>query len=621
MKKVDRRQFLSMLISGAATPFVVSIPGCGGGAAEDRRNANNGGGESGIDDTPHTVFPSNFPNVDASQAALAFPHSVSSGDPAPTGVVLWTRVNPNVIMSGEPLYLEVAQVDDFSEIVYQLTIAAADFGASRDYTVSIDTETLLFAGRTYYYRFIYAGFGSRTGRCKTAPIAGAQIDHLKIAMVSCQDYTNGYYGALNAIAEDDTLDFVIHLGDFIYETAGDARFQSLPFADRRIILPSDLNFNFGFPVALDLEDYRHIYRTYRSDPFLQRAMERHTWIITRDDHETGDDAYWDYANDTLGLPEHPYTLEAQFAGDRSRLLNQLMLDSQQAWLEYVPARVIESPSSTDPFERLKYFRRLQFGDLIDLFMLDGRTYRSIHPCATLQGSERFFPDPSCNDWFENQQQTLLGQEQREWLINGLGDSSSVWQVLGNQTPLMPIWQGSGGSKANQTPITLDTWNGYDFERDLILREAQATGSELVVLTGDLHSYIVSDLKLDFLDTNENNVLNYVGVEFTAPSLTSAGLIESSTSALADIQNPIEQAILTSLLPLIASGSAVSSTNPHIKFFNSSHHGYAVVEFTRSECEWTAYIVDKNVNNGSQAPVVLSKYVKTKGNHLVNVRTV
>jgi alkaline phosphatase D len=510
-------------------------------------------------------------------------------------------------VANEALYVEVAEDEAFRNVLFELTVQADEIHELRDYTVSLDIDGMLLPDTRYYYRFVYDNTASHTGRCKTAPAKGASHANLKMAVITCQDFTNGYYGALSAIAKDDSLDFVLHLGDFIYETAGDPRFQSLPFEDRLLALPS-----VEFPVAMDLEDYRKLYRSYRQDPFLQQAMERHTWILTRDDHETGNDAYWDYANNTLGLPDHPYTLDPQFEASRLQLLNQLMLDSQQAWLEYVPARVTFDLNSTN--QRLKYYRHIQLGDLVDLFMLDSRTYRTAHACGEADALERYAP-LFCSAWFENQEQSMLGQNQLEWLINGLAASRTRWQLLGNQTFMGPIW--FGGQSVNdptrkdfRRPINVDAWDGFDYERDLLSREIKSAGVEnLVVLTGDLHSYIVSHVKLDYLNTDTGNSGNYVGVEFMTPSITSSGMFELLDQVAAT--SPVLQSFLKDL-----SSTVIKQQNPHIEFFNSSEHGFSIIEFNHEYCDWKCFAVDKNVNDGNQRPNLLKHYRKVIGHHLL-----
>ncbi len=599
MRDFDRRRFLSLLATGAATPFVMSMAGCGG-------SGNNGSTtETGNGLTTRSAAASRFTNL-SFDSERVFSLSVASGDPSPSGVILWTRVDPAAMQAQAPLYVEVAEDPDFEQVILDLTVQPEEITEYRDYTVNVDLDGLLLPGTQYHYRFIYDNTASRTGRCITAPAYGTNLASMKMAVLTCQDFTNGYYGALAAVARDESIDFVIHLGDFIYETAGDPRFQSLPFADRLIELPS-----VDFPVAMNLEDYRKLYRAYRSDPFLQQAMENHTWIITRDDHETGNDAYWDYANQTLGLPDHPYTLSEQFEGHRLELLNQLMLDSQQAWLEYVPARVTFDMDSMDPHQRLKYYRHIQLGDLVDLFMLDGRTYRTAHPCGEKDALERYAP-LFCANWFLDQEQSMLGQNQFEWLVNGLSGSTTRWQLLGNQTFMGPIWFG-GQAQSDPTrkdfrrPINVDAWDGFDYERDLLAKEIKAAGVDnLVVLTGDLHSYIASHIKLDYLNTDKNNADNYVAVEFMTPSVTSAGLLDMIGAKTND---PAVKMFLDGV-----SNGLIRLQNPHIEYFNSSEHGYSTVEFTHNTCDWKCYTVDKNINDGEQEPRLLRHYRKHQGTH-------
>lgn len=604
MNNFDRRRFLSLLATGAATPFVMSVTGCGGSGG----SGSSGSDESSDNGLTNKTSNSRFSNLNFDSERV-FSLSVASGDPSPSGVVLWTRVEPATVIAGEPLYIEVAEDKDFQQVVLDLTVQAGEINEHRDYTVSIDLDGMLLPGAVYYYRFIYDNTASRTGRCRTAPAYVSNMASLKMAVITCQDFTNGYYGALNAVANDDSLDFVIHLGDFIYETAGDPRFQKLPFEDRLIQLPS-----VEFPVAMDLEDYRKLYRSYRQDPFLQRAMEQHTWILTRDDHETGNDAYWDYANETLGLPDHPYTLEAEFEGYRAQLLNQLMLDSQQAWLEYVPARVTFDLDSSDPHKRLKYYRHIQLGDMVDLFMMDSRTYRTAHPCGEGDALQRYAP-LFCAEWFLNEEQTMLGRDQFEWLVNGLADSTTRWQLLGNQTFMGPIWFGTEAQndstrKDFRRPVNVDAWDGFDYERDLLAKEIKAAGvQDLVVLTGDLHSYIASHVKLDYLNYDESNADNYVAVEFMTPSVTSSGLFEILGQESTD---PAFKAFLGTL-----SNEFIKYQNRHIEFFNSSEHGFSTVEFTHDYCDWKCYSVNKDIDNGEQKPELLRHYRKTKGKHLLS----
>ena len=514
-------------------------------------------------------------------AARVFDLSVSSADPSVTGVILWTHIHPDAIRFGESLYLQVATDAQFSHLVLQAQVGPQGITPERDHTIKIDLDGQLPAtatGGPYFYRFIYDRTVSRTGRCRTLSSSGASLKRLKLGLLTCQDYTNGYYGALAHVAKDDSLDFVLHLGDFIYETAGDPRFQSLPFADRTMLLPS------GGVVALDLIDYRFIYRRYRSDPNLQAAMERHTFICVPDDHETSNDCYWDYARDTLGAPDHPYTTDPKY-GNSPALLKRLKLDSQRAWSEYVPARVTYNPLATHPHEALQVYREFRFGSFLDLFMIENRSYRSPHPCGEKDVLQRYVPLGCTN--LNNKEQTLLGAKQHNWLVEGLTQSKATWKLMGNQTFFGRLALTFLGAQI--TPLNVDAWDGFNAERQAItgaLREAKVRN--YLVVTGDLHTYMASNVKHNYGDTNPLNFSNYVGAEFMTPAVTSANLGEMLGAKLDATQR--------SLLMKGLAAPAVRLNNPHVQFFDSDRQGYSTLELTDTYAEWVAYAVNKAVND-------------------------
>jgi alkaline phosphatase D len=518
-------------------------------------------------------------------SARVFDLSVSSADPSQTGVILWTHINPDAIRANESLYLQVARDARFRTLLLQAQIAPQDINPLRDHTIKIDLDGQLPAthsGGPYFYRFIYNRTLSRTGRCRTLSSAGSALKHIKFGLLTCQDYTNGYYGALSHVAKDDSLDFVLHLGDFIYETAGDPRFQPLPFADRTMILPS------GGTVALDLRDYRFIYRRYRSDPQLQAAMERHTFICVPDDHETANDCYWDYARDTLGAPDHPYTKDPKY-GNSAALLKQLKLDSQRAWTEYVPARVSYDPLARHPHDALQVYRRFAFGSFLDMFMIENRSYRSAHACGEGDVLQRYLP-LGCTK-FNSPEQTLLGGQQHNWLVEGLTQSKATWKLMGNQTFFGRLAVTFLGAQI--APLNVDAWDGFNAERRALtgaLREAKV--SNYLVVTGDLHSYMASTVKHDYGNLNPLDFGNFVGAEFMTPSVTSSNLGEMIGSKM----GPQQRALLMRGLAT----PAVRQNNPHIQYFNSNQQGYSTLELTDIYAEWVAYAVDKGVSDPAVA---------------------
>ena len=186
MSTIDRRKFLSFLAAGVATPYVVTFT--------------SGDAKAGL------VAPDAPFELDSQRV---FSLSVSSGDPTPTGVVLWTRIDPSAWRAGQALIVQVARDADFLQLEFESIVESQNIRPERDYCVSVDVDGYLQPNIRYYYRFIYDNTLSRTGRCRTAPPYGAALDHLKLGLLTCQDYTNGYYGALAQIANDDSIDFYL----------------------------------------------------------------------------------------------------------------------------------------------------------------------------------------------------------------------------------------------------------------------------------------------------------------------------------------------------------------------------------------------------------------------------
>jgi alkaline phosphatase D len=561
MGEWDRRRFLAGLSSAIgwrlALPSAVTFWSCSS-------------------DTGASRVPSSL-RLDAGQL---FDLSVASGDPSATGVVLWTHLSPSFVVAGQNLHFQVALDAAFNQLVVEGQIDSANIGAAHDYTARVDLDGWLAAGNRYHYRFVYGDVASATGRCRTLP--GGSPGHLKLALLTCQDYTNGYYGTFRHIAADDSIDFVVHLGDIIYESVGDPRFQDAPFADRQIVMPS------GSTVALGLADYRALYRTYRGDPAQQRMLEQHTLIAVSDDHETANDCYWDYARDTLGAPDHPFKADAA-------KLKQLKLESQRAWVEYVPARVVVNEGATHPHDYLRFYRDFAFGDLARLVMIDTRTYRTPHPCGEGDVFQRYLP-VGC-DGRKSPSQSLLGATQRAWMLDRLGAPGALWNLLGNQTYLGRLSAVIGGA----VPIDVDAWDGYEAERRSVSEELRRRGvKNLVVMTGDLHSYLASHVKVSYDDLNPFNVSNTIGVEFMTPSVTSAVLFDAlARDGVGGFGDGLAEA-------------AVRLDNPHISYFNSSHHGYSTLELGRGRADWVAYSVDRTVAGDQASRLALAHFRKTIG---------
>jgi alkaline phosphatase D len=418
-----------------------------------------------------------------------FTLGVASGDPWSEGTVLWTRLDGQVLdRSGAlgrpvPVHWELAEDDQFRRIVRKGSqLAVSELG----YSVHAEVDGLR-AGRPYWYRFTTGGEMSATGRTRTAPARAAAVDQFRFAFVSCQNFETGYFTAYRRIAEED-LDLVVHLGDYIYETG--------TMGERAVRLQE------AGGELLSLDQYRARYTSYRMDPDLQAAHALLPFVVTSDDHEVRND----YAGSEApgDMPVDQFLLRRAAA--------------YQAYYEFMPLRHISLPRG--PFMRL--YRRLRFGDLAALHVLDTRQYR---PGLSCGGGRKAL----CSEAVDPSR-SIMGSRQEQWLLDGLRAPGTRWNLIANQVLIAPLLQMS-----NDTPTySMDNWSGFVQSRMRLMRFfAEARPANPVVLTGDIHSSWVADLKLDF--SNPASVT--VATELVGTSVSSGSDGDESTRAELLAQNP------------------------------------------------------------------------------------
>jgi alkaline phosphatase D len=520
-----------------------------------------------------------------------FPQSVASGGPTPEGVILWTRIAPDAFDATHELGVQVAHDDGFTDVCYEGVVTAADRIRAHDYTVKVDLDGLLDADSEYWYRFVYDGVASRTGRCRTLPGPDDSPESLRIALVACQNYLNGYYPAFHHIAEED-VDFVVHVGDFIYESdAGDFKgLGSYDYPGREKSLPS------GRERVWNLDDYRYLYRLYRGDRFLQEALESHTLIAGWDDHEMVNDVYWDRETDAPA-GDHP-------RGDDPAFMTELIADAMHAWWEFMPARVDYDPGGTSLQERFRLWRSFDFGDLVTLAMTDERLFRD-PPREAIPTVDNVGPQ------YEPAGRTMLGDDQREWLVDTVTHSESTWTVWADEVLTVPLRLGSG-------PLSLypvqGGWDGYTRERMQITESiADAGVDNFVTLTGDMHSYVAAYQQNSYpgrVAGGEGVAQgDRIGVEFMTPAITSLNVAEA-LHLTRGWRKRLTEPLLSWLIPKM---------NPHIDFFDGHNWGYSVVEFTREDCTYVGYAVDKTVDSADADREVVVAYRVPEG--VVNLEDV
>jgi len=550
---------------------------------------------------------------DVQSVPAQFLHGIASGDPASDSVILWTRVTPE--SEGDvKVSWQVATDAAFAQLV---TTGEMVTNANRDYTVKIDARGLR-AGKNYFYRFMTGGKTSEVG--KTCTLPEGDVSSVKLAVMSCANFPAGYFNAYELAAAQDDLDAVVHLGDYIYEYARGGYASEHAAELGREVLPAN--------ELLSLSDYRTRYGQYRTDTSLQKLHAKVPFITVWDDHEVANDTWSDGA-------ENHNEGEGDFAARKEAAL--------QAYFEWLPIR----PWREGNHEEI--YRSFSYGNLVDLHMLDTRVLGRDKPLDyadymdTTTGEfdgERFRTDVTSTS------RTLLGLTQLLWLQGTLLQATGKWQVLGQQilmgkmslpaaiaTQQMSIPQFAmlGGLaklaaraaagdptltaqelqylQANQAlltpeviallqlpsiPYNLDAWDGYAYEREVILGTAKSKSHNLVVIAGDTHNAWANELN----DVNGDTV----GVEFATSSVSSPGLEYY-------LNLPAEQ--------IPATEAAIVELVADLKYANLKDRGFMTLTFTADAVRSDWHYVDTILSKDFQAATARSYSAMTKaGEHKI-----
>ena len=487
----------------------------------------------------------------------AFLHGVASGDPLHDRVILWTRITPARLNGSVAVQWRIARDRRLRNPV---AAGAVVTDARRDYTVKVDAGGLE-AGRTYYYGFRCEGVSSPLGRTRTVPSGAAAA--LRFASVSCSNYPFGYFNAYRRIAERNDLDFVLHLGDYIYEYPLGG-YANPALSGIRDVVPAQ--------EIVSLADYRLRHALYKSDPDLQELHRQHPMICVWDDHESANDAWRDGAEN-----HNPEEGEGEWSVRRAA--------AARAYDEYLPIRT----SAQGP-ERI--YRKFQIGDLADLVMLDTRLHG-----RDLQAAFKGAPVLPMNDpVIADPNRSLLGFDQEAWLYEALSMSRSRgarWRFIGQQVMLAQLAApGTNGT----TTLNPDQWDGYAPSRQRLLRHlADNYIDNTVVLTGDIHSGWCNDLAFNPWDPagyNPATGSGVLGVEFVSPAVSSPG----------PIPNPAEA---------IPTAGALRATSPHMKYIDLYRRGYVLVDADHDRVQGEIWHVD-TVDAPSAAQVFSAGFANAAG---------
>jgi alkaline phosphatase D len=498
---LTRRRFLALAGAGVAAAACSS----------------DGGSDSGSDGVSSSaVAPVTAPApppLPEGVTGSVFTLGVAAGDPLPGGFVAWTRLAPGPLEPGGGMpeadvdvQWQVATDDAFVDLVRSGTVtASSEYG----HAIHVDVDNL-DPDETYFYRFLVGDQASPVGRARTLPAPEASPTEVRFAMATCQDLASGYYAAHRSIAAEPDLAAVLFLGDYIYEFGGPDQLG-----------PGERN-NIG-PPPLTLEDYRHRYAQYKSDPDLQAAHAAAAWVVLWDDHEVENN--YEAAVPGPGSPVDA----AAFPARRTA--------AYQAWWEHQPVRV--GPPSDGS---LRIYRELAFGDLVRFLVLDDKQYGAPPPCRDLSNLD---VGPSCPER-EDPSRSLLGEEQEQWVLDALANSDSRWNAVAQGVMLGGL---NSGPPEGPPTYFLESWDGYPEARRRLVEGIEASGARNpIVLTGDYHASFVLDVRPDPFD-------------LTTPAVAPEFLVTS---------------ISTFTFP-----ADYTAQNPHVRYFEP-RNGYAICTVTPDE---------------------------------------
>lgn len=483
-----------------------------------------------------------------------FALGVAAGSPSSDGFALWTRLAPEPLnydplvpagMSGDAVTVEYEVASDPA---MRMIMTRGTAFADPRFAYSVHAEISgLQPGRPYWYRFISGDAVSRTGRAMTAPAPGMRIDRLNFGFVSCSNYEHGYFSAYRHLA-DEQPDFVLYLGDYIYEYP-DTRLNEIVRRHSE-----------GVETA-SLSAYRNRYAQYRRDPDLQRLHAETTALMTWDDHEVQND-YGDQWSQTFDDPQ-------RFLMRRAA--------AYQAYYEHMPVRAVSRPSGP----AMRIYDRFGFGDLLEVALIDGRQYRSRGACygPPDKGRAHLESNRGCPERVDATR-SMLGAQQESWLFDGFARSTGRWNLLAGNV-MISQWRQTNA--AGETAFWTDDWNGYPAARARLLnRIRESRLANPVAICGDLHSYWANNLKLDFDDPSSPTV----ATEFVGTSVSA---------------RPAPYEAFTRYLP----------DNPHVHYFESRRRGYVSVALTRQNMT-TRFRAVSDVADPNAAVSTLKTFVVEDG---------
>jgi alkaline phosphatase D len=234
------------------------------------------------------------------------------------------------------------------------------------------------------------------------------------------------------------------------------------------------------------------------------------------------------------------------------------------------------------------YRRLRFGKLADLSLLDLRSFRS----QQVKVGDGEVDDPD---------RTLTGRAQLDWLKAGLKASDTTWRLVGNSVMVSPFAIGSLsadllkplakllGLPQEGLALNTDQWDGYTDDRREILAHLRSNAiRNTVFLTGDIHMAWANDVPVD------------AGTYPLSPSAATEFVVTSVTSDnLDDIVKVPEGTVSAVAAPVIR------AANRHVHWIDTDRHGFGVLDITAERAQMDYYVVSDRTKRDTTAKWVRS----------------
>jgi alkaline phosphatase D len=401
---------------------------------------------------------------------------------------------------------QISLQKDFASIFQADTLIAS---SKRHFSIKVDA-TGLSPNTAYYYRFQNQGCKSAVGRTRTAPAYNSSSE-VHLAVVSCNALEWGFMNAYGRIAARTDLNAVIHLGDYIYEYAsgvyGDTTLGRM-HEPRHEVLTSN--------------DYHVRYAQYRRDPQLQAAHAKHPFICVWDDHEVANDSY------KTGAENHDTSTEGSYLTRMSA--------AKEVYYNWMPIREQKNGA---------IYRRFTFGHTAELYMLDERLAGRDQPATSFSPIE-----------LGDTTRRMLGEEQLQWLCQGLRSSEARWPLIGNQVLFSKL---DLSDILPQYAVNLDAWDGYAYEQKRLKDSLVSYGnSNTIFLTGDTHCSW-------YFDVNDDEGQR-IAHELATPSVSSANYDE----------------FISGWDTLIVARYRLYRDNDHLQYTNIKDHGYLYLQLSQDE---------------------------------------